>query len=82
MQIYDPQADPAEAWHEYGLTISDQDALAPADAVILAVPHQSFLAAGWPLMVSLLKNGRGLVMDVKARLPRSVKPAEITLWRL
>jgi UDP-N-acetyl-D-glucosamine/UDP-N-acetyl-D-galactosamine dehydrogenase len=82
VQIYDPQANPEEAQDEYGLTISHQDALAPADAVILAVPHQSFLAAGWPLMVSLLKNGRGLVMDVKARLPRSMKPAEITLWRL
>lgn len=82
VQIYDPQADPEEAQHEYNLTISDQDSLAPADAVILAVPHESFLAVGWPFVVSLLKGGRGLVMDVKARLLRSEKPAEIKLWRL
>jgi UDP-N-acetyl-D-glucosamine/UDP-N-acetyl-D-galactosamine dehydrogenase len=82
VQIYDPHVSPEEARHEYGLTISDQDSLAPADAVILAVAHESFLASGWPFVVSLLKDGRGLVMDVKARLARSEKPAEIVLWRL
>jgi UDP-N-acetyl-D-galactosamine dehydrogenase len=82
VQLHDPQADPETTRHEYGLTNSDEEALAPADAVILAVPHRSFLAAGWPLMVKLLKDGRGLVMDVKARLARSTKPTEIELWRL
>jgi UDP-N-acetyl-D-glucosamine/UDP-N-acetyl-D-galactosamine dehydrogenase len=82
VQIHDPHANPEATRHEYGLMINDQEALAPADAVILAVPHQSFLAAGWPLMISLLKDGRGLVMDVKARLARSSKPAEVELWRL
>jgi UDP-N-acetyl-D-galactosamine dehydrogenase len=82
VQIHDPLADPQEARDEYGLAIADQNSLAPADAVVLAVPHESFLAAGWPLMVSLLKNGRGLVMDVKARLVRSAKPTGIDLWRL
>jgi UDP-N-acetyl-D-glucosamine/UDP-N-acetyl-D-galactosamine dehydrogenase len=48
----------------------------------LAVAHESFLASGWPFVVSLLKGGRGRVMDVKARLARSEKPAEIILWRL
>jgi UDP-N-acetyl-D-glucosamine/UDP-N-acetyl-D-galactosamine dehydrogenase len=82
VQIYDPHVAAEEARHEYGLTISDQDSLAAADAVILAVAHESFLASGWPFVVSLLKDGRGLVMDVKARLARSQKPAEIILWRL
>jgi UDP-N-acetyl-D-galactosamine dehydrogenase len=82
VQIYDPQADPEEAQREYNLTISDQSSLAPADAVILAVPHECFLAVGWPFVVSLLKGGRGLVMDVKAGLARAEKPAEIKLWRL
>jgi UDP-N-acetyl-D-glucosamine/UDP-N-acetyl-D-galactosamine dehydrogenase len=82
VQICDPEADPTEAQHEYGLTISEQHSLAPANAVILAVPHDSFLAVGWPFIISLLKDGRGLVMDVKARLARSEKPAQIQLWRL
>jgi len=82
VQIHDPMADAQTARHEYGLSVLDRAMLAPADAVILAVPHKDFLSAGWPLMTSLLKNGSGLVMDVKSRLPRTAKPAEVELWRL
>ncbi len=82
VQVHDPHTDREAATHEYGLNIDDREALAPADAVILAVPHQSLIAAGWPLIVSLLKNGSGLVMDIKARLARSTKPPDIELWRL
>ena len=40
------------------------DALKPADAVILAVAHQDYLIEGWPLMMRLLKDGGGTVLDV------------------
>ena len=33
-----------------------------------------YLAQGWRGVVPLLKNGRGLVMDIKARLDRASKP--------
>jgi UDP-N-acetyl-D-galactosamine dehydrogenase len=59
-----------------------QDALRAADAVVLAVPHDSYLAAGWPMIAALLKGGRGLVMDVKAKLDRISIPTGIELWRL
>lgn len=82
VQVHDPLADSAEAKHEYDLVLSPLDALAPADAVIFAVAHNDFVAAGWTLMTRLLKDGKGLVFDVKSVLDRASKPAGIDLWRL
>ncbi|KAB2873488.1 MAG: nucleotide sugar dehydrogenase, partial [Pseudorhodoplanes sp.] len=82
VQVHDPLADPAEAKHEYDLVLSPLDALAPADAIIFAVAHNDFVAAGWTLMTRLLKDGKGLVFDVKSVLDRTSKPAGIDLWRL
>jgi UDP-N-acetyl-D-glucosamine/UDP-N-acetyl-D-galactosamine dehydrogenase len=82
VQVHDPLADAGDARHEYGLALADLDALRPADAVILAVAHDSYLDAGWPLMQKLLAGGSGLVLDVKLKLDRDFKPAGIELWRL
>jgi UDP-N-acetyl-D-galactosamine dehydrogenase len=82
VQVHDPLANPADAKHEYGLTITDLDALRPADVVILAVAHGSYVEGGWPLIQKLLAGGSGLVFDVKMRLDRESKPAGIELWRL
>jgi UDP-N-acetyl-D-galactosamine dehydrogenase len=80
LQVNDPLADPAATLHEYGITL--QRELAPADAVVLAVAHDSYRTAGWPFVAGLLKNGRGLVMDVKGALDPADKPAGIDVWRL
>ncbi|MGY4420453.1 UDP-N-acetyl-D-galactosamine dehydrogenase [Bradyrhizobium sp. JR6.1] len=82
VQVHDPLANAEDAKHEYGLTLTDLDALRPADAVILAVAHDSYLAGGWPLFQRLLDGGTGLILDVKAKLERKVTPAGIELWRL
>ena len=82
VQVHDPLANPADARHEYGLTMTGLDALQPADAVILAVAHGSYVEGGWPLVQRLLIGGSGLVFDIKARLDRGTKPAGIDLWRL
>jgi UDP-N-acetyl-D-galactosamine dehydrogenase len=80
VQVHDPIADPADAARAYGITI--QKDLVPADAVVLAVAHDSYRAAGWTLITGLLKNGRGLVMDVKRVLDPLEKPEGVELWRL
>ena len=82
VQVADPQADPADAMHEYGVTLTKLDALKPADAIVMAVAHQDYLDAGWPLIEKLLSGGKGLVLDVKIKLDRATKPAGIELWRL
>ena len=74
--------DPKEAEAEYGIKIVEADHLAPAHAVLLAVPHTPFKEAGWPGITSLLIGGQGVVVDVKAILPRETTPENVTLWRL
>ena len=80
VQVHDPLADSAAALKEYGINLQKEPA--PADAVVLAVAHESYRTSGWPLITRLLANGRGLVMDVKGVLDPRAKPADIEIWRL
>jgi len=82
VQVQDPLADPAEAEEEYGIELVEEDLLKPADAVVLAVSHQSYLKKGWDGLIPLLKDGRGVVVDIKGKLSRSRVPPGVTLWRL
>ena len=82
VQIHDTCADPEEASREYGVEIIVSEALRPADAVILAVPHATFLERGWPGVVALLRGARGIVIDVKGVLDRASRPGGIELLRL
>jgi UDP-N-acetyl-D-galactosamine dehydrogenase len=81
-QIHDPQADAAEVQAIYGLDLKPLDALAPADAVVLAVAHKPYVEGGWDMVRRLLKNSSGFVADVQGTLDRAARPADITLWRL
>ncbi|MDZ5452478.1 nucleotide sugar dehydrogenase [Labrys sp. ZIDIC5] len=80
--VHDPWASNEEALHEYGVELSELDDVEPADAIILAVPHKEYAAKGWPLIKSRLRNGTGVVMDVKGVLDRSTAPEGVTVWRL
>jgi len=82
VQVHDPEADPQEAHEEYGISLLEESSLAPADAVIFAVPHRQYLERGWDLVTSLLDGGEGPVLDIKARLDRVSVPAGVSLWRL
>jgi UDP-N-acetyl-D-galactosamine dehydrogenase len=82
VQVHDPVADKAAAEHEYGIVLKSDDELLPADAVVVAVPHDAYRAAGWPLIARLLHDGRGLVMDVKGSLDPAARPDGIEVWRL
>lgn len=81
-QVHDPLASAQDARHEYGIDLVGMDRLTPADAVIFAVAHNEYVSQGWPLMARLLRDGRGLVVDVKCKLERSAKPDGVYLWRL
>jgi UDP-N-acetyl-D-glucosamine/UDP-N-acetyl-D-galactosamine dehydrogenase len=82
VQIADPMANAEAVGDEYGMVLTDLEALRPADAVILAVAHDRYVEGGWPLVQRLLKEGTGLVLDVKMQLDRATQPAGIELWRL
>lgn len=83
VQVHDPVVDRLEAMKEYGLSLFEFDDLAPADAVIIAVPHKIFSEYGWRRVSGLLKLAdQGIVFDLKGMLPRSDVPSGVHLSRL
>lgn len=82
VQVSDPWANAKEAQHEYGITLTPQNELKPADIVVFAVSHNAYVEGGWPLVQSFLKEGTGSVVDIKSALSRTSKPEDINLWRL
>jgi UDP-N-acetyl-D-galactosamine dehydrogenase len=82
VQVTDPEADAGEAAREFGVTLVPFEKLEPADAVIMAVSHRAFVSGGWPMMTRLLRDGGGVVLDVKGVLDRTACPETIDLWRM
>lgn len=82
VQVHDPLVDVQEVMRDLAIPFHSKPNLQKAQCVILAVPHQAFLQAGWTWLQSLLEQGRGIVIDVKGVLPRDSVPEEVTLWRL
>jgi UDP-N-acetyl-D-galactosamine dehydrogenase len=82
VQVCDPEADPEEVWRQYGLRLKATDALDASDAVVIAVGHRSFVTQGWSMVSQLLRDGRGVVLDLKGILDRGAVPAGVDLWRL
>ncbi len=82
VEVSDPLASPDDVEREYGLRLIPIEKLSAADAVIVAVAHDSYVAGGWPLIRRLLHESAGLVFDVKACLDRNATPAGIELLRL
>lgn len=82
IQVHDPMAVPAEAQHEYDIELTPTDTLDQCDAVVVAVPHAEYVEGGWPMITGLLKDGKGVVIDVRGILDRDTTPDGVTLWRL
>ncbi|UAL47057.1 nucleotide sugar dehydrogenase [Sutcliffiella horikoshii] len=82
VQVTDSHAEKEDAIREYGIELVDYENLQPADAVIFAVPHQSYVDKGWSQFGSLLKEGSGVVVDIKSKLVKEECPENVTLWRL
>lgn len=72
VDIYDPQADPQEVKHEYGLTLIEKPAKA-YHAIVLAVSHNEFNNLNW----KVLTNSKTVVYDVKGFLDRSLITARL-----
>ncbi|MCJ2013393.1 nucleotide sugar dehydrogenase [Methylobacterium sp. J-076] len=82
VQACDPMADAAAVQREQGFALTPFEALRPADAVILAVPHRALRERGWAGIATLLDGGRGDVLDIAGILDRRAIPPGIDLWRL
>ncbi len=82
VQAHDPMAPTADDGERRRLTLTPWSQLQVADAVILAVPHTFYNEGGWPLIQGLLRDGRGLVVDLRSRLDPRSQPAGVVLWQM
>lgn len=79
--VHDPLVDNRVAMHEYGITLESWEELQPADALILAVPHDQILAKSTPEMMSLISK-QGCFIDVRCVVdPSPFRQAGIRVWR-
>jgi UDP-N-acetyl-D-galactosamine dehydrogenase len=79
--VHDPLADPAEARHEYGIELSADALDHRYDAVVAAVPHQSYKELGLQGAAARVRQG-GLVADVKGLWRSEAAPDGVERWSL
>ncbi len=72
VDVYDPQADPDEVNHEYGITLIDKP-VTKYQAIVLAVSHDEFKHLNW----SSLRDKNTVVYDVKGVLEKSLVTARL-----
>ena len=80
--VTDPQAESAEAEHEYGVSLTPWDQLPKADAIVAAVSHREFASLSVRQLGEKLVDG-GAFIDVKAAFDASaLTAAGYRVWRL
>jgi UDP-N-acetyl-D-glucosamine/UDP-N-acetyl-D-galactosamine dehydrogenase len=72
VEVFDPEADPEEVSHEYGVTMTTK-LDKKYDAVILSVGHAAFSALDW----NSLRHEKTVVYDVKGFLDKSLVTARL-----
>ncbi len=83
VHVHDPLAEPQQALHEYGITLSEWDQLPQnADAIVAAVSHTEYTSQPVTKLLAPLKPG-GVFVDIKSTyLPEAIAPTGVCLWRL
>ena len=82
VQVHDPLADPGEAAHEYGITLTALGDLKPAQAVLIAVAHAPYRGMTLDQFTGMMSENP-VLMDVKGILDQQlVRDAQIRHWRL
>jgi len=80
--VTDPAADPAEAMHEYGVTLIPFDELPRADAIVAAVAHLEYQRLSIEDLARKMVKG-GAFIDVKAAFDEPMlRQAGMRVWRL
>ncbi len=82
VHVHDPIADPAEAMHEYGVTLTPWDELPRAHAIVAAVAHREYEQRPLDDLAAKMEPG-GLYVDVKCQADTAALRARgIQVWRL
>lgn len=83
VSVHDPLAEPKEAMHEYGILLTEWNALPDkVDAIVAAVSHTEYTSKPVTELLFKLKMG-GIFIDVKSAYPQeAIEAAGYKLWRL
>lgn len=80
VDIIDPHADSAELQHEYGQSLVAEAAANSYEAIIIAVAHNEYLHLPETHFKSLLKDGNGVLVDIKGTYRNQIK--DLPYWSL
>jgi len=79
--VHDPLADAPQALQEYGLEIAGLENFNGLDGLIIAVPHDAYLAWLHGRLSTMLSDN-GVIIDVKSVLDPKRVPEGVTYWSL
>ena len=79
VDVIDPQADSSEMEHEYGVSLTTT-LRSDYDAIILAVNHREYMQLDEAYFKTLLKDGKGIFVDVKGIYRNQIQ--DLTYWSL
>ncbi len=80
--VWDPVADPKEAYHEYGIELVDIDKTESVDAIVAAVAHREITSFDLAKLASKA-GSKAPFIDVKMAFDRKkLAEAGFEVWRL
>jgi UDP-N-acetyl-D-galactosamine dehydrogenase len=80
VDVVDPHADSAELKHEYGFELAPEARKGAYDAVVIGVSHNEYMNLNEDFFKSLMKDGKGVVIDVKGLYRGKIK--DLAYWSL
>jgi len=79
--IHDSRGNPAEAHHEYGVTLNQLEEYRNLDGLIVAVSHKEYVQMGQPKLLSMVRDN-GCFVDVKSVFAPAKMERGIQYWSL
>ncbi|HXJ23434.1 MAG TPA: nucleotide sugar dehydrogenase [Polyangia bacterium] len=79
--IHDSLGNPAEAKHEYGLSLNQLEEYESLDGLILAVSHKQYIQLGQQKLLGMVRDG-GCFIDVKSVFSPAKMERGIHYWSL
>jgi UDP-N-acetyl-D-galactosamine dehydrogenase len=79
--IHDTRGNPAEAKHEYGLTLSQLEDYRNLDGLVVAVSHKEYVQLGQPKLLAMVRDN-GCFIDVKSIFSPTKMERGIQYWSL
>ena len=79
--VHDSRGNPAEAKHEYGVTLNQLEDYKNLDALIVAVSHKEYIQIGQANLLAMVRDN-GCFVDVKSVFSPAKVDRGIQYWSL